>query len=374
MKNPGKELLMISEKLLKNEEKAIFRLRDLYRRYGYTQYKMSKFEEYDLYVKNKNFLVSDNVITFTDTDGKLMALKPDVTLSIVKNSREMPGGVRKVYYNENVYRPAGGSRAYREIMQTGLECLGDVDDYCVSEVLSLAVSSLAAIADDYQLDVSHLGILSEVLARSGVPQETGSEILACMGEKNKHGVIALCREAGIGENETGKITALMNCTGEAKEAIAVLRSLYADEAWLSLIDSFEAILSLLPTKRVSVDFSVVNDMNYYNGIVFHGFVNGVPTGILSGGQYDNLMKKMGKNMGAIGFAVYLDQLEMLAPSPGEYDADTLLLYDEKTDLSLLTGQARALAEEGKSVLALKMIPEKAVFRRTVDLRKGENEA
>ena len=69
------------------QEKVMFGLRSLYRSYGYTQYKMSKFEEYDLYAKNKDFLISDGVITFTDTNGKLMALKPDVTLSIIKNKR-----------------------------------------------------------------------------------------------------------------------------------------------------------------------------------------------------------------------------------------------------------------------------------------------
>ena len=54
--------------------------------YGYRQFRMSKFEEYDLYVRNKDFLLSDKIITFNDTNGKLMALKPDVTLSIIKNS------------------------------------------------------------------------------------------------------------------------------------------------------------------------------------------------------------------------------------------------------------------------------------------------
>ena len=62
----------LDNSVLKNDEKAVFQLRSLYRKYGYSQYKMSKFEEYDLYVRNKNFLVSDNIITFTDTDGKLI--------------------------------------------------------------------------------------------------------------------------------------------------------------------------------------------------------------------------------------------------------------------------------------------------------------
>ena len=94
--------------VLKNEERVLFNLRALYQRYGYAQYKMSKFEEYDLYVRNKDFLVSDHMITFTDTNGKLMALKPDVTLSIIKNTQDVSDAVEKVYYNENVYRVSRG--------------------------------------------------------------------------------------------------------------------------------------------------------------------------------------------------------------------------------------------------------------------------
>jgi ATP phosphoribosyltransferase regulatory subunit len=107
----------ISDSVLKRDERAVFRLRSLYRKYGYTQYKMSKFEEYDLYVRNKNFLVSDHVITFTDTNGKLMAMKPDVTLSIVKNTKDVPGSVQKVYYNENVYRISKGGHSFRDFFR-----------------------------------------------------------------------------------------------------------------------------------------------------------------------------------------------------------------------------------------------------------------
>ena len=95
------------------QEKVIFGLRDLYRSYGYTQYKMSKFEEYDLYARNKDFLISDSVITFTDRSGKLMALKPDVTLSIVKNTADV-AAVQKLFYQENVYRVSKGSDSFRE--------------------------------------------------------------------------------------------------------------------------------------------------------------------------------------------------------------------------------------------------------------------
>ena len=127
---------MIDEKLLKPAERAIYALRALYNRYGYTPYKMSKFEEYDLYVKNKDFLISEGIITFTDTRGKLLALKPDVTLSIIKNSKDVAKGVSKVYYNENVYRIAKGSHVFKEITQTGLECIGDIDAYPTNQIVT----------------------------------------------------------------------------------------------------------------------------------------------------------------------------------------------------------------------------------------------
>ena len=95
------------------------------------------------------------------------------------------------------------------------------------------------------------------------------------------------------------------------------------------------------TSKVYLDFSTVNDMNYYNGITFRGFVKGIPDGVLSGGRYDTLLHKMGKKSGAIGFAVYLDMLERLSVGSSEYDVDTVLLYSKDTDAKTL---ARAISE------------------------------
>ena len=121
--------------ILKNEERAVFELRSLYKQYGYLPYKMSKFEEYDLYVRNKDFLVSDSVITFNDTNGRLLALKPDVTLSIIKNSVSNKDYKEKLYYNENVYRISESTHQYKELMQTGIECIGDIDVNDIFEVV-----------------------------------------------------------------------------------------------------------------------------------------------------------------------------------------------------------------------------------------------
>ena len=72
---------MIDEKILKTEERAVFALRQLYRQYGYLPYKMSKFEEFEYYIRNKDFLISDRFITFNDIGGKLLADRKSTRLN-----------------------------------------------------------------------------------------------------------------------------------------------------------------------------------------------------------------------------------------------------------------------------------------------------
>ena len=288
--------------VLSKEEYIALSLRALYSGYGYQKYRMSKFEEYDLYVKNKDFLVSQNIITFTDTNGKLLALKPDVTLSIVKNGK---GGAvtQKVYYDEKVYRVSKRTESFKEIAQTGVEVIG--------EVLTLASKSLDLISRKNVLCVSSLSLISSVLDYAKISDENKAEIVKLLGEKNLFSIKKLLVNLGVSEENKGLIESLVTVYGEIDKIEEKLLSLKVDIKTSRIVDEFIKIVKSLKNGNVIVDFSVVNDMNYYCGICFKGYVEGIPTGILSGGEYDNLMKKMNKDYGAIGFAVYLDEVSRI---------------------------------------------------------------
>lgn len=365
-----------AQNILQGDERAALALRTLYRDHGYTQYKMNKFEEYDLYVRNKDFLISDNVITFTDTSGKLLALKPDVTLSIVKNSG-CESGVEKVYYQENVYRVSGRTHAFREIMQVGLECIGDIDDYCLFEVLTLAAKSLTAISKDAVLDVSHLGIVSAVLDGLGVSGNVRGELLCRIGEKNLHELTAIATANGVTPEGLAALTALVTSYGKPCEVLSTLAPLIKGFVPGEMLTNFCDLLTALERSPagdiVRLDFSVVGDIGYYNGLVFKGFVAGVPEGLLSGGEYNGLMLKMGKNQNAIGFAVYLDALERLLDNGSEYDVDTVVLYDSAADLSLLSEAIESLTAAGQTVAARRTVPEKLRYQKLLkfDSKEGK---
>ena len=355
--------------VLSSGEKAVYNLRQLYMGYGYSQYKMSKFEEYDLYVRNKDYLVSDSVITFNDTDGKLLALKPDVTLSIIKNGKDEPSGLQKVCYGENVYRPSEGTRAFKEIMQVGLECQGDIDDYVILEVLTLALKSLEKISDDYALDISHLQIVSCVLDDANLSSDGKKQILTAFGQKNLKEVLDVCMNNGVSEGQTNLLKELLTTYGSIDKVMPKLEKLKLTGLAKEAFDKLKLILNQLSktsdTTKINVDFSVVNNMNYYNGIVFKGFVSGLANGILSGGQYDTLMQKMGKKSGAIGFAVYLDQLEKLSKDTNCYDVDVVVLYDQNSSLQSVSDMVEKIKDSGESVLAIKVLPQRLKYKRLI---------
>ena len=118
---------------------------------------MGRFEEYGLYQENERFLASKQVITFTDLDGRLLALKPDVTLSIAKDAQPAPGECKRFYYSESVYRPSLESHTFREISQMGLECVGAVGGGDTIQAVELAADSLAQTGSDFVLALGHMG-------------------------------------------------------------------------------------------------------------------------------------------------------------------------------------------------------------------------
>lgn len=355
-------------------ERILACLRSLYDRYGYRPYKMNKFEEYDLYAKNKDFLISDSIITFTDRSGKLMALKPDVTLSIVKNTADT-GSVQKLYYNENVYRVSKGTGVFREMLQVGLECLGNIDSYAIFEVLLLAAKSLFSISSLCVLDISHLGVVTQLLSAMEVPRELHSTVFSLMGEKNLHGLQTLCREAGVAERHIAALQELLRISGPVSQTLPRLEKLMEDYPAVAAFAPFRQLLAALLEEEIAdvfcIDFSVVDDVHYYNGVVFKGFVSGVPSSVLSGGQYDRLMKKMGRRSGAIGFAVYTDALDRLWDSPDPYDVETVLLYPENAPLQAVTRKVRQLTEAGLHVLALSQLPEGLRYQQLLKLEVND---
>ena len=328
------------------------RLCAIYERAGFRSYSMRKFEEYSLYLENKDFLTSEQVITFHDPAGRLLALKPDVTLSIVKNTKASAAESEKLYYTESVYRMDAQTHEFREIHQVGLEMLGCIDGAATLDILIGALHSLAAISPNYLLCISHMGLTAAALDRAaGGSASLRARLLAAVRAKSRHELAAVCAERGVEKSAAEALAALAAIDGELATSLAALRELKiagTEAAIEELSALYSGLCACGMGEHIRLDLSMMNDSNYYNGIIFQGYLADVHRHVLSGGRYDRLARKFRRDIEAMGFAIYLSDLATKGERAA-YDCDLLLLYREDTPAACVLAEAERARAAGLSV-------------------------
>ncbi|MDR2655917.1 MAG: ATP phosphoribosyltransferase regulatory subunit [Oscillospiraceae bacterium] len=344
-------------KYINEDERIALRLRELYESFGYRKAGAADFEEYDFLVENRSFFGEGNIISFMNTDGKLMALRPDVTLSLIKSlPPEDPGYAEKLYYIESVYRYIKESHVYKKIDQIGIEYIGDSADYGNAEVLSMALDSLNAINEKFVLSVSHMGFVSGMLSAPEITEELRARILDNFKSKNMHDLSKILETAELPQELRENILSVFGLCGEFVSTLQAARKLSSSEQAIQALDELENIHRLLNYAGCSkylpgmiLDFSIANDLDYYNGLIFRGYVENLPKVLLSGGRYDSMMAKLGKQRRGTGFAVSLDELSHYCGNQRQYDYDILILYRQGDNMSRLLSLVREYAAQGRRV-------------------------
>ena len=142
------------------------------------------------------------------------------------------------------------------------------------------------------------------------------KLLQCAVEKNLHGISRICSESGMAENAAEPLRQLLSLYGSPKNVMPRIRKLAEENGAAEYAEELgQAAASFAGSEaesRIRIDFSASGDVKYYNGIAFKGFISGIPDSVLSGGQYDRLMRRMGRRDRAVGIAVFLNMLERLA--------------------------------------------------------------
>ena len=231
----------------------------------------------------------------------------------------------------------------------------------------LAAESLQKLGENFVLDISHMGLVANILGRSGLSVEGQEKAMLFLHQKNSHELRRLCQE----ENCDGEaLLALVQSSGCPDAVFATLQDLVQDDPSLMQL---RQICTILENRgfghKIRVDFSVGTDMKYYSGVVFKGYLEGLTTWILSGGQYDKLLQKMGQSGNAVGFAIYLNLLEQIRET-AQYDVDAVLLYPKDADMQQVFTVAEKLRKEC-NVLTVSCLPENLRWRKLYTLKEGE---
>lgn len=331
-----------------NENSIVSNLINIYERFGFKKIKLSKFEDYNLYNNNKDFLQTEHILTFMNLNGNLKSLRPDVTLSIVKKVlKDNEKETQKIYYIEDIYKIV--SNEYEEIPQVGVEIIGKLNKYSNLEIISMAIESLKSINEDYILEISNIDFISAIFDEINLEENLKIEILNNIYLKNKHDLEKL-----LNKNVDGKykkyILSFIELSGNYKDILKKLKSLIINKKMQKSYEELKSLSFVFELynnfDKILLDFSIESQLGYYNGIIFKGYIKESNDIILSGGRYDKLLNKFNSNKNAIGFAIYMDKLYEKNKS-SDY-IDILILY-KSGDENILLNEVRKFMNKNKKV-------------------------
>lgn len=331
-----------------NENSIVPNLINIYERFGFKKIKLSKFEDYNLYNNNKDFLQTEHILTFMNLNGNLKSLRPDVTLSIVKKVlKDNEKETQKIYYIEDIYKIV--SNEYEEIPQVGVEIIGKLNNYSNLEIISMAIESLKSINKNYILEISNIDFISAIFDEINLEENLKIEILNNIYLKNKHDLEKLLNK-NVDNKYKKYILSFIELSGNYKDILKKLKSLIINKKMQKSYEELKSLSFVFELynnfDKILLDFSIESQLGYYNGIIFKGYIKESNDIILSGGRYDKLLNKFNSNKNAIGFAIYMDKLYEKNKS-SDY-IDILILY-KSGDENILLNEVRKFMNKNKKV-------------------------
>ncbi len=307
-------------------------LKETFRARGYRRVMTPLIEFYDVFGASAAYLPQENMYKLMDNKGRLMVLCPDGTIPIARLAAtrlmqtDMP---LRLYYSHNVYRMANGlRRRSSEIYQCGVELIGSGSIRSDLEIMEMAANSLETISSGgYRLELCHIGYFKALMDNLGADEETKEEIRRHIEQKNFASLNDVLEQfAGnqaadalkylprlFGGEEVFEQAYALFDDAQARESLDYLRSIYNSLQKMGLGD------------RVIIDLGLVNQAEYYTGIIFRGYFDEVGEPVLSGGRYDNLLSDFGADQPAIGFAVNVDLASSVRSKNPPLTADVLVM-------------------------------------------------
>ena len=289
-------------------------LRALFESRGFREVSTPVLEYYDVFGTARAYFPQEGIYKLVDHDGRILVLRPDCTIPIarligarLKNER----GPLRIFYHQKIYRHASGHTGLSgEIAQMGVEFVGGDLPICDVEIVELACRSLRSVCgSDYQLELCHIGYFNALVDSLDTDPATREQIRELVEHKNFPALDLLLErfEGCSAQKALKKLPALFGSVSVLEEARALFSNEAADRALDALADLYNA-LSSLGLYHLSLDLGLVNQADYYTGIIFRGYTAGAGEPVLAGGRYDELIGEFGPARPATGFGINLDLL------------------------------------------------------------------
>lgn len=293
------------------------------------------FEDYDVY---QHFFpqLRQQMVKTIDTDGRVLVLRPDVTLPIVETAaREFPRSnqLLKFGYVSTVFREYYGRSTYgKDFLQGGIEILGDSSPECDGEVIVTAAEILKAVGvENIRIDIGTAAYTQALFDGLPLSEEQKATLKGYMAERNLVACKSYIASLPISSDARKALEALPVLFGPYAQTLSKARDYSINSGMLNALSRLERVYDYILyagyADKVQLDFGFASRLGYYTDTVFKVYVDGALYDIIDGGRYDQLSSRFGVDRPACGFGMNIDLLY-------EYMSDAGLLEDTEPSFQM----------------------------------------
>jgi ATP phosphoribosyltransferase regulatory subunit len=282
---------------------------------------------YALFEQGMGHTEAHRAFRFTDSDGQLLALRPDVTSAVARAAATLladrPRPLR-LCYAAPVFRQHQQSHAEwrRESTQLGCELIGAGGPAADLEVLAIAAEILSRLGlpEKFLITINSVEVFNGIAERLGLNDEAREQMRALVDTRDTSELNRFLHSYAISEEERTVFASLMQLTGK-REILNQARQVITNARSVAALDALEELWQVIESLGLSdlfdIDLGDVSELDYYTGLIFKVFIQGAGARAGRGGRYDRLIANFGRTEPAIGFILDLDALtDVLARGDG----------------------------------------------------------
>lgn len=320
----------------KKRNKIIKGITDIFKRWGYSEISTPTIEYYDTFNHNTQSLKEEEMYKFFDNNGRILVLRPDMTVPVARmintklKDMELP---LKLFYTANVFRAHKSLDGKRdEYLDCGVELIGKDGEQIDLEILVTSLEVLKSLdtKEEFKLEIGNVNILKSALDEMKLCDEDKKNIIELINRKSLINLKEYLEKMDINNKYKCFLSQLPWLFGgyemitKAKE-IAFNKEIESNILYLEKI--FLNLKELGYEKYISVDMSMVPRVNYYSGIIFKGYLNGIGSTVLRGGRYNGLFENFGRGSSAIGFSIDVNLLIYSCDYEEEYENEKIIIEE-----------------------------------------------
>ena len=307
-----RDLLFASCRALRQTERVI---RDALEGCGYSEVITPAVEYFDVFAQANPELDQENMLKIIDRSGRICVARPDNTTPIARIAATRLDDAAlpvRLYYSQKVFRSVVGGHGHKgEFLQVGAELIGADGLEADKDILSAAFGALTGTgAENFRIELGHAEIYKALIEELGVDDQTAESIRRLI--ENKSFAALGDALAPYGDRPAAKALGAMPQLFGGIEVLDQVEALTGNVRVLGAVSYLRRLYKALDEagygSRIMIDLGLVHEMDYYTGVMFRGYIGGAGAAILSGGRYNALCAKFGKDLPAGGFGIDVESV------------------------------------------------------------------